>query len=312
MMRVTTRWLALCSVKSVATSTMFSLVRGRSGARVALFVERRYDHVFRECVSHSEEIMPVTRITISSHRRLFWTFSYTQFSFPRVCRYKKLTAYCNSRRSMSRTSIHSVGMSRNRVLTSSLTLQLGLAVFLAFVSLAKSASVACNSDSTCQSGVAEASKCVRGFCSNPFHYGGCLESLQPGWTKKRVCGSDDPPEAIEQGYCRRSPWEEHYMEIRILGQDWETSFFVRICLVSSFRGRLRYIKNFLPDLVLSHTVACFRLTEHMDPSDPSQWSPRGSYFNRTKWSRAESRLLQYWESPRIWSGISVWRSSRTR
>jgi hypothetical protein len=44
------------------------------------------------------------------------------------------------------------------------------------------------------------------------------------WTKGRVCGSDDPPEAAQLGYCRNDdPFD--YMELRIHSQNWESVFF---------------------------------------------------------------------------------------
>lgn len=107
-------------------------------------------------------------------------------------------------------------------------------LFVSISGVVSESSYPCQSDSDCQSVVSDNSKCDRGFCTNPYHYGGCLDSLLPEWKKKRVCGSDDPPEAIEQGYCRQSPWNDHYMEIRILGQDWESSWFVSMMFVICF------------------------------------------------------------------------------
>lgn len=85
------------------------------------------------------------------------------------------------------------------------------------------ASVACISNKECGTILRPGSECLNGFCTNPFHYGGCLKAILPNWQKTRVCSSDDPPEAASMGHCRLSSWE--YMEMRVLAQDWETSFF---------------------------------------------------------------------------------------
>ena len=75
-------------------------------------------------------------------------------------------------------------------------------------------------------------KCIEGTCTNPYHHnGGCLASmLGDDWKLKngvprRVCGSEDPPDAAEKGYCRVSPLEEFYTEVRILVLGWESSYF---------------------------------------------------------------------------------------
>jgi len=75
-------------------------------------------------------------------------------------------------------------------------------------------------------------KCIEGICTNPYHHnGGCLASmLGDDWKLKnglprRVCGSEDPPDAAEKGYCRISPLEEFYTEVRILVLGWESTYF---------------------------------------------------------------------------------------
>ena len=83
--------------------------------------------------------------------------------------------------------------------------------------------VACTSSTQCENILRQGSECVKGFCTNPFFYQGCLRTFFPDWDKTRVCSSDDPPEAAEKGYCKTSPW--NYMEMRVLAQNWETSFF---------------------------------------------------------------------------------------
>lgn len=134
----------------------------------------------------------------------------------------------------------SCGRPRTTDISSFLVCVLFLFTVSAVIPKVASGSASCSLDSDCETRLSVKSRCYRGFCTNPFHDGGCLESLVPGWTKKRVCGSDDPPEAVEEGSCRLSPWEDHYMEIRIIGQDWESSWFVSTSPSSDD------IDNFLP------------------------------------------------------------------
>jgi hypothetical protein len=62
-----------------------------------------------------------------------------------------------------------------------------------------------------------------GLCTNPFERG-CLYNRLPGWTKKRVCNSEDPPLAAEMGLCDEPVFDE-YMEVRIASGNWESIFF---------------------------------------------------------------------------------------
>lgn len=85
--------------------------------------------------------------------------------------------------------------------------------------------VACTTDQVCVRALRPGSRCVRGVCDNPFSRGGCLKQLLPDWHNVRVCGSDDPPEAILEGDCRLPQAGLEYTEIRIHAQNWESSFF---------------------------------------------------------------------------------------
>jgi hypothetical protein len=87
------------------------------------------------------------------------------------------------------------------------------------------ARVACSTTLDCQAVFSDGTYCMAdGFCSNPFHAKGCLASFLPeSWHKKRICGSQDPPESAEKGYCRPTPLP--YTEIRIGSGNWESSFF---------------------------------------------------------------------------------------
>lgn len=86
------------------------------------------------------------------------------------------------------------------------------------------AAVACDNDQVCAETLGQGSICNdAGFCTNPLYDGGCLAQMLPNWTKKRICGSEDPPEALALGYCRASPFD--YPEIRLSGAvGWETAF----------------------------------------------------------------------------------------
>lgn len=57
---------------------------------------------------------------------------------------------------------------------------------------------------------------------NPIQQG-CLYNRLDGWQKKRVCSSDDPPDAAELGICRVP--EIGYPEIRLFGNNWESVWF---------------------------------------------------------------------------------------
>ena len=90
-------------------------------------------------------------------------------------------------------------------------------------SLLVSGAISCTTNKECVDVFYEGSVCnSEGFCTNPFHDGGCLASLLPDWHMVRVCNSDDPPEAQQNGYCRPPPIE--YTEVRIATQAWESAY----------------------------------------------------------------------------------------
>mmetsp|Transcript_448 Transcript_448/g.1080 ORF Transcript_448/g.1080 Transcript_448/m.1080 type:complete len:372 (-) Transcript_448:1286-2401(-) len=89
--------------------------------------------------------------------------------------------------------------------------------------VAVEAKVSCYSIFDCGVKVGEGSDCIEGFCSNPYHKGGCLAKKLENRHRVRTCNSDDPPEAVEQGHCRLSPMD--YTEVRIYSQNWESVFF---------------------------------------------------------------------------------------
>lgn len=60
---------------------------------------------------------------------------------------------------------------------------------------------------------------LEGAAINPFARG-CLQSKVPGWTKWRVCNSDDDNDAL----CRPSDFP-NYLEVRVKCQDWESVIF---------------------------------------------------------------------------------------
>lgn len=78
----------------------------------------------------------------------------------------------------------------------------------------------------CRTLATEASSAPRNF-TNPFTHGGCLYQRMDSWKKKRVCGSEDPPEVTLEGdssYCISSDPFQH-MEIRLHAQNWEAALF---------------------------------------------------------------------------------------
>lgn len=87
------------------------------------------------------------------------------------------------------------------------------------------ASVACTTTDECVAALRLGSECVDNKCTNPYHLGGCLQQRIPDWKKTRVCHSEDPPEAMEKGYCVAPDPNFDYPEIRILAQNWESAFF---------------------------------------------------------------------------------------
>ena len=83
--------------------------------------------------------------------------------------------------------------------------------------------VPCTSSGDCETAVGPGYECRMGRCSNNPYDQGCLSEKLPGWTKRRMCNSEDPPDAAQRGICRTSPFQQ--MEIRISSQNWESAFF---------------------------------------------------------------------------------------
>ena len=80
----------------------------------------------------------------------------------------------------------------------------------------------CLNDSDCKR---KGSACFEeGYCTNPYHDGGCLSGRLKGQPKVRTCSSDDPPSSAAKGYCRPSAFD--YTEVRVFSQDWESGLFV--------------------------------------------------------------------------------------
>jgi hypothetical protein len=63
-----------------------------------------------------------------------------------------------------------------------------------------------------------------GVCTNPYQ-NGCLVNRLPGWTRLRICNSEDPDNAPELGLCTAPQVGWDHMEIRIASQNWESTFF---------------------------------------------------------------------------------------
>uniref|UniRef100_A0A7S3P7Q2 G-protein coupled receptors family 3 profile domain-containing protein n=1 Tax=Amphora coffeiformis TaxID=265554 RepID=A0A7S3P7Q2_9STRA len=84
-------------------------------------------------------------------------------------------------------------------------------------------SLACHTDLECAAAWGPHSYCTdQQTCSNPLQ-AGCLATRLPGWTRPRVCGSQDPPNAAERGLCRPSPLG--YTEVRMESNNDESTLF---------------------------------------------------------------------------------------
>lgn len=92
--------------------------------------------------------------------------------------------------------------------------------------LVQASRVTCQTTDECTVAVGHDSTCVlpQGYCSNPFA-AGCFHSQIDGWVKKRVCSSEDPPNAQALGICQQPQDDANYMEVRLFAQDWESSVF---------------------------------------------------------------------------------------
>jgi hypothetical protein len=90
----------------------------------------------------------------------------------------------------------------------------------------KDYSLDCKVDSDCTAKFGETSTCMArelqpNICTNPLMDGGCLYNKVANWPRKRVCNSQDPPGALEQGLCIAPLLD--YTEIRIQSQNWESA-----------------------------------------------------------------------------------------
>lgn len=83
----------------------------------------------------------------------------------------------------------------------------------------------CKFTAECESLLRAGSQCIDGTCTNPYHDGGCLAQLLPGWDMIRVCHSEDTYESELLGHCRAPDPDLDYTEIRVLTQNWESGFF---------------------------------------------------------------------------------------
>eukprot|EP00934_Nitzschia_sp_Nitz4_P001546 Nitzschia sp. Nitz4//scaffold248_size28759//20159//24979//NITZ4_008111-RA/size28759-snap-gene-0.11-mRNA-1//-1//CDS//3329543998//1546//frame0 len=134
------------------------------------------------------------------------------------------------------------------------------------------AEIPCTSDSFCGEVLLSGSECLDNVCSNPFYKAGCLRSYLPGWHKTRVCNSDDPPEAMELGYCVPSPFD--YVEVRALAQDWESSF-VSTWIVQIILSEILDVPVSLETGVPGLSVDFYDRTSRMDygqfdPNNPAE------------------------------------------
>jgi len=100
-------------------------------------------------------------------------------------------------------------------------LLIGLLLFT--TSAQASSTSTCTTDEECHASQGELSTCGSdGVCTNPYE-SGCLYQRLPGWTKKRVCNSEDPEDAAERGICVEPAFD--YLEVRSTSGNWESSTF---------------------------------------------------------------------------------------
>lgn len=97
-------------------------------------------------------------------------------------------------------------------------------VVILVLNFVESDGVPCKTDKDCKADVEGQSTChlPAGLCgSNPYEQG-CL--FRHGVSdKKRVCNSEDLPNAVEKGLCRKADIE--YPEVRLFANDWESAIF---------------------------------------------------------------------------------------
>jgi hypothetical protein len=81
--------------------------------------------------------------------------------------------------------------------------------------------ISCTSTEECEESLRKGSRCVEGYCSNPFVQG-CLKTLHVDYMQTtRTCNSDDPADSSD---CIPNT-DFEYPEIRIHNGDWESSIF---------------------------------------------------------------------------------------
>lgn len=100
--------------------------------------------------------------------------------------------------------------------SNNLQLVLWLAALAFWLSLVQ-AELRCIRDADCQARL-EGSVCQTSVCVSPFHIGGGCFAHKGIDTFRRVCHSEDPPDAAAKGYCRPPDEGLDYVEIRIQTQ----------------------------------------------------------------------------------------------
>ena len=134
-----------------------------------------------------------------------------------------------------------MSISRERVLTPVLLI-IAMTTHITLNAVVQvNAMLSCSSTEECEQSLKIGSKCVNGFCSNPF-VEGCfkselgsrtdeeLEDMAPEILRAldgRVCNSDDIKYGLEEGEptpCLVNEFD--YFEIRIHNGNWESSIFV--------------------------------------------------------------------------------------
>ena len=186
----------------------------REPARAAAgAVRRRFFPWLRSETYKSYLVLPKLAYTILS------VSNYDQAQEPGECRASKRNLHVNTVK-MVNNIIHPA---IDRISWQTRLPTIALLILLLSSPVLVQAKLACTSTEFCEKTLRPGSKCVKGYCDNPFQYG-CLQSQKKGFTKLRVCHSEDDKDAALRGLCRDAS-AMNYPEIRILSQNWESPFF---------------------------------------------------------------------------------------
>lgn len=100
-----------------------------------------------------------------------------------------------------------------------------LSFWLGWGAISSRAALTCEDSTYCQITISTNSFCENGYCTNPYQRG-CLREVIGKEYELRVCNSDDPLDAHENGDCREPDSDFNYPEVRVTASNWETQIFV--------------------------------------------------------------------------------------